>query len=85
MNPESQEVLKSILANEPAALSEGDIAFLRARRSYLSEEQLAVYASVLEEQPVSETAPADGAASQDVETAAEQPRVRRVRRASAAE
>lgn len=47
MDPKSQETLAEIVAKEPVALTEADIAFLRARRSYLSEEQRAVFADVL--------------------------------------
>lgn len=51
MDAQSKETLDAILATEPAALTDADKAFLRARRSYLSEEQKAVYADVLAEQP----------------------------------
>jgi hypothetical protein len=50
MDEQSKATLDAILANEPAALTEADIAFLRARRSYLTEEQKAVYAEVLSEE-----------------------------------
>jgi hypothetical protein len=55
MNPESQIEFDRIVATEPAALSDADKEFIRARRSYLSEEQKAVYAEVLAE--VQESAP----------------------------
>jgi hypothetical protein len=51
MNPEAREELDRILAIEPAALSESEIGFLRARRSYLTKEQTEVYADVLAEKP----------------------------------
>ena len=43
MNEESQAELDRILAFEPEALTDGDKAFLAARRSYLSEDQQARY------------------------------------------
>jgi hypothetical protein len=39
MNEEARAELDRILAMEPAALTEGDQAFLAARASYLTEEQ----------------------------------------------
>lgn len=58
MDEQSRKMLDEILAQEPAALTDADKAFLRARRSYLSEEQKAVYAEALAEQPeVSEESP----------------------------
>jgi hypothetical protein len=51
MNPEAQAELDRIVAIEPAALSEAEVGFLQARRSYLSEEQKAVYAEVLNAGP----------------------------------
>ena len=52
-------MLDEILAQEPAALTDADKAFLRARRSYLTEEQRAVYAEALAEGPAEELAPED--------------------------
>lgn len=49
MDEQSKATLDAILAQEPAALTDADKDFLRARRSYLSEEQKAVYAEVLAE------------------------------------
>lgn len=49
MDDKSKEMLDEILAKEPAALTDSDKAFLRARRSYLNGEQQAVYAEVLEQ------------------------------------
>jgi len=43
-----QERLAEILKKEPAALTPGDIEFLRARRSYLNPEQAKLYADALE-------------------------------------
>lgn len=51
MDEQSRKTLDEILAKEPAALTEADEAFMRARRSYLSEEQKAVFADVLAEAP----------------------------------
>jgi hypothetical protein len=47
MDQASQDRLAAILKLEPAALSQGDIDFLRARVSYLSEADKARYAEVL--------------------------------------
>jgi hypothetical protein len=54
MDEQSQKMLDEILAQEPAALTDADKAFLRARSSYLNEEQRSVYAEVLSEQPHAE-------------------------------
>lgn len=51
MNPEAQAEYDRIVSIEPAALSEAEAGFLRARRDYLTEEQKAVYAEVLSEVP----------------------------------
>ena len=47
MDLKSQEILESILKKEPRELNEEEIAFLKARRSYVKESQLAEYESVL--------------------------------------
>lgn len=52
MDIQSRTMLDEILAKEPAALTDGDKAFLRARQDYLSGEQRNVYAEVLAEQPL---------------------------------
>jgi len=49
MNIEAQQELDRILGLDPNELTEYEVGFLRARRSYLSEEQKAVYADVLSE------------------------------------
>lgn len=55
MDEQSQKTLAEITAKEPAALSESEIAFLRARRSYLTERERDVFAELLsEEQPAGE-------------------------------
>lgn len=46
-----EQKLSELVAKEPAALSESDIVFLRARRSYLTVEQSEKYAEVLGEKP----------------------------------
>ena len=43
MNPEAQELLKTILAKHVSAITSGDLKFLRARRSYLTPEQIETY------------------------------------------
>ena len=73
MDQASREMLDEILAKQPAALTDADKDFLRARRSYLGEEQRHVYAEVLSEQPE---------ASASEESEAEQPKVRRGRKSS---
>lgn len=47
MDDTSKKKLDEITAKEPAALTEGDIVFLKARRSYLTADQLTRYAEVL--------------------------------------
>lgn len=49
MDEQSRATLDAILAQEPAALTEEDKAFLRARRSYLSTVQADRYEEVLSE------------------------------------
>ena len=46
MNQEAQAYLESILAKHISALTEEDISFLKARRSYLSPAQVAELAPV---------------------------------------
>ena len=81
MDEQSKATLDAILAIEPAALTEADIAFLRARRSYLTEEQRSVYAEVLSEQPEadasgeSKTEPSEESSSTE-----EQPKTRKGRK-----
>ena len=43
-----EEVLKEIVQKEVEALTPGNIQFLKARRSYLTKEELKRYASVLQ-------------------------------------
>lgn len=55
MDDQSRATLDAILAQEPAALSESDKAFLRARRSYLNAEQVDRFAEVLADAEPEET------------------------------
>jgi hypothetical protein len=48
MDLNSRIEFERILALGPDSISESEIAFLRARRSYLTEEQKAVFAAVLD-------------------------------------
>jgi len=57
MDPESQKNFDRIVALEPAALSEGDITFLRARASYLSADQQAKFAEFLGESDAEDPKP----------------------------
>lgn len=78
MDQESQKMLDQILAKEPAALTDEDKAFLRARSSYLNEEQQAVYSEVLAQrqefnsEPLNEPEPSTDSA-QSEEATEEQP------------
>ena len=47
MDQKSQEYLNEILTKNPEELSESEIIFLRARRSYLKNTQLDEYKTVL--------------------------------------
>jgi hypothetical protein len=78
MDEQSKKMLDEILAQEPAALTDSDKAFLRARSSYLNEEQRSVYAEVLAEGQESVSSEQTSEESE----AAEQPRTRRGRRTS---
>lgn len=51
MDEKSKEILQNILSKELYALSEYDISFLRARRTYLSKEQKKKYAKFLKDKP----------------------------------
>ena len=64
MDAESMGRLAEITAKEPAALTEDDVAFLRARRNYLSAEHRSVFASVLGEEAPADTS-SDEPASDD--------------------
>lgn len=50
MNPEAVQVLETILAKDKATLNSEEVAFLRARRSYLNDEQTKRFADVLEDE-----------------------------------
>lgn len=63
MDEQSQKTLAEITAKEPAALSETEIGFLRARRSYLTERERDVFAELLadvDEAKADEEAPKKG-------------------------
>jgi len=47
MDQRSKEMLKGILEKDIQALDEKDVAFLRARRSYLTASEVEKYAAVL--------------------------------------
>lgn len=47
MDERSKEYLNKILAKGPQALNSGEVAFLRARRSYLKKSQLEEYDEIL--------------------------------------
>ena len=77
MDQASRQMLDEILAKEPAALTDADKAFLRARSDYPTEEQRSVYAEVL----------AQGQESVSLEQASEEseaahPKTRKGRKAS---
>jgi len=67
MDEQSKATFDEIVAKEPAALSESDIAFLRARRSYLSSQQKEVFAEVLAEAQPAEAAPVEEAKTDEAE------------------
>lgn len=49
MDEQSQKTLAEITAKEPAALTESEVAFLRARRGYLTEVEKDRFAEFLAE------------------------------------
>ena len=53
MDERSQAYLNQILSKDPETLTEEEIGFLRARRTYLKAIQLEEYASVLSENQTS--------------------------------
>lgn len=69
MDQESQNRLAEIVATEPAAITEADAEFLRARSAYLNEEQRAKFADILRGVAVEEAV-----AEQPAEAPAEAPR-----------
>jgi hypothetical protein len=64
MDELSKTRLAEITAKSQADLTEADAAFLRARRSYLTEEQCAVYADALRGVELTEAAAAAPAEDQ---------------------
>jgi len=55
MNKEAQQILDEITSKSVQDLTEGDIAFLKARQSYLSNDQKEKFAEVLGEEIADET------------------------------
>lgn len=55
MDERSKERLQIILSKEPAILTKDDIGFLKARRSYLTEEQTQKYQNVLNPKVINQT------------------------------
>jgi len=53
----TQKTLDGILNKEPLALTQTDISFLKARKSYLTDEQIDKYSSVFEQEPVEVSKP----------------------------
>ncbi len=49
MNQEAQELMAQIVAKEVFELTDNDVAFLKARQGYLTDEQTEKFASVLGE------------------------------------
>lgn len=64
MDEQSQKVLDQIIVNGPDSITESEAAFLRARRSYLNEEQLAVFKEFLAE-PEAEEKPSKKAKKEE--------------------
>ena len=64
MDEQSQKQLAEITAKSAGDLTEADAAFLRARRTYLSEEQCAVFADALRGIELTENATAQPAEEQ---------------------
>lgn len=52
MNPEAQEELDRLLKLNPEDLTSQDRAFMRARRGYMTNDQMRIFKSVLEERTV---------------------------------
>ena len=48
MNPEAQDYLNRIIKKEFEALTPGDVVFLRARKSYLTDAQIETFKKVFE-------------------------------------
>jgi hypothetical protein len=57
MAEEFLEILKQIVSKEIHGLTEADIEFLRARKSYLSEEEAVKFAEILEEKGIETETP----------------------------
>lgn len=66
MDPKSKEIFDELVVKEPHELNEEQVAFLRARRSYLNADQKVKFASLLKD---ADNAPAtsDGLEEMSVE------------------
>jgi hypothetical protein len=90
MNQEAQAHLDSLLTREPEALTESDLAFLAARRDYLTEEQQIRYGvtgdtvSASEQEAVTDepTAEAEEPTAESASDDAKSSRTRKGRKAS---
>ena len=67
MNKEAQEFLDAIRAKEPIELNEDEVAFLRARSSYLTGDQREKFAEVLGDDAKPRRAAKKGAEAEDGE------------------
>lgn len=54
MDSQTQELFENIIGKDPSSLTEGDKEFIRARSSYLNEEQEVKFKDVLSEKPAKE-------------------------------
>ena len=52
MNPEASEKLERIISKSPAEITRDDIAFLKARKSYLTRDQVEELSYIFEEKIV---------------------------------
>ena len=52
MNPEASEKLERIISKSPTEINKDDIAFLKARKSYLTREQIEELNYIFEEKIV---------------------------------
>ncbi len=59
MDPHSQARFEKLVKVRVSSLKKEDIAFIRARRSYLSEAQAVAFASILEEEKADDQKPVD--------------------------
>ena len=52
MNPEASEKLERIISKSPTEITKDDIAFLKARKSYLTRDQIEELSYIFEEKPI---------------------------------